>query len=54
MYDNITDDMIQKFEEIILRFKTIQEQQERLEKDINNFYSYLFSLQRLTNLKREE
>jgi hypothetical protein len=54
MYDNIMDDMIQKYEEIVLRFNDIKKQQEQLEKDINNFYSYLFSLQRLNTLNHEK
>ena len=54
MYDNIIDDMIQKYEEIILRYQDIKKQQEQLEKSIDNFYAYLFSLKRLDDLKHEQ
>jgi len=53
MYDNIIDDMIQKYEEIIMRYHDIKKQQDELEKSIDKFYAYLFSLRRLDELKHE-
>jgi len=54
MYDNIIDDMIQKFEEVVMRYNDIKKQHEQLEKDIDKFYAYLFSLKRLDELKHEQ
>jgi len=54
MYDDIMDETIQKYEEIIMRYNSIDEQNKKLKKDIDNFYSYLFSIQRLNALNHKE
>lgn len=47
MVDNVIEDIINKYEGIMMRLSDIEKEMKQLDKDVHDFYNFLYSFNKL-------